>query len=118
MQLVPPPKHHAEVGIRLALYLRVMNSMHSRRDQNRVEQPFQAEGQPHIAVVKKRVRLKYQFVGCKGCERDPKYAHLDDAENRRKQDFAEVETKTGGHVQFRINVVNVVKAPEERNLMV
>ena len=47
---------------------------------NSVQQPFEANREPQVAVVEKRIRLKNEFVRCKGSERHADHIDLNHAE--------------------------------------
>ena len=75
-------------------------------------------GKPHVAVVKKRVRLKDELVDRESHGRDADETDLKNAKTRRHRDFAEVKAKRRGDVQIAIDVMHVVKAPQKSEFMI
>jgi len=118
MEPVPPWKDDAVVGIGLVLPLRMVNAMHSRRDEEFIEVAFEPNRQPNVAMMKKCVGLKHQFISHKGWHRNSNQRDLDNAEGGGHEDFAKVESEAGGDVEIRIKMVDVVKSPEKGNPMV
>src|SRR6266850_7970809 len=92
-----------------------MDAVHARRHEHFIQEPLEADRQPQIAVMEKRVRLKNQLVNGEGPAGESNDAHLHDAKNGRHRHFAKVKPETGGGVEIRIDVVDVVKAPEKRD---
>src|SRR5437879_2986444 len=95
-----------------------MNAMHSWRDKDFVQAALQPNRQPQIAVVKQCVRLKDEFVNGERHKSNPAQTDLDHSEQGGEQHFTEVKPKTRGNVQVRINVVHIVKPPQEGNVVV
>ena len=87
--------------------------MHARRDQHFAQEPFEADWEPQVAVVKEHLRLKRQLVNCKGPRRDPDKTYLDHAKGARECDLAKMKSESRRDVQFWVSMVNVVKAPEK-----
>ncbi len=95
-----------------------MNAVHARCDDELVQPAFQADREPEIAVMKKRSRLEDQFIEEKHPEGRTNQNHLGDAKQGGEEDLTEMETKTGGDIESRIDVVNIMEAPEHRNPVV
>src|SRR6266436_738896 len=95
-----------------------MDAVHARRHQHFIQQPFEADRQPQIAVMKKRVRLEDQFVSRERPTRETDEAHLHDAKSDRHRYLAKVKPKPSGNIKIGIDVMNVVKPPEEWDLMI
>src|SRR5260370_27352254 len=95
-----------------------MAAVHARRHQHFIQQPFEADRQPQIAVMKKRIRLEDQFVSPERPARETDQAHLHDAKSDRHRYLAKVKPKPSGNIKIGIDVMNVVKSPEEWDSMI
>src|SRR5579864_6002724 len=95
-----------------------MNSVHSRRHDHFVQQPFEANRQSHVAVMKKHFGLKRQLINGKGPTGNADHAHREKCEGARKRDLAKMKSECGCDVQIGIDVMNVVKSPEKREAMI
>src|ERR1700730_282921 len=95
-----------------------MDAVHAWRHEDFVQEPLEADWQPQIAVMEKRVCLEDQFVNGKGPAGESDDTHLHHAKNGRHRHFAKVKPETGGGIEIRIDVVDVVKAPEKRDTMI
>ena len=69
-------------------------------------------------MVEERVRLENHFVNRKGPTGETDQAHLDDAKSGRHCHFAEVKPEAGGNVEIGIDVMDVVKTPEEGDTVI
>src|SRR5439155_21903724 len=65
VQPIPPREYGRPVGVRFVKSLRVMDSVHARRDQNEIQPTLQGNRQLYVAVLKERVELKDQLIGDK-----------------------------------------------------
>ena len=92
----------------------MVNAVHARRDQQYAQEPFEADWESQVAMVKEHLRLKGQLVNCKGPRRDADKRYLNHAKGARECDLAKMKSKSRRDVQFWVSMVNVVKAPEER----
>src|SRR5467141_1071056 len=92
-----------------------MDAVHAWRHEDFVQEPLEADWQPQIAVMEKRVRLEDQFVNGKGPAGETDDTYLHDAKNSRHRYFAKVKPETGGNIEVGIDVVDVVKTPEKRH---
>ena len=115
---VPPREDRAEIRVVLALDLRVVNAVHARRDQHFAQKPFEADWEPQVAVVKKHLQLKGQLVNCKGPRRNADKTYLDHAKDARKGNLAKMKSDSRRDVQFWVDMMNVMKAPEKRRAVV
>src|SRR5258708_13594545 len=95
-----------------------MDAVHAGRHKHFIQQPFEADRQPQIAVMKKRVRLEDQFVSRKHPARETDQAHLHGAKGDRHRYLAKVKAKPSGNIEIGIDVMNVVKPPEQWDSMI
>src|ERR1041385_3970672 len=95
-----------------------MNAVHSRSDQEFVQDPLQPDWQPRVTMVEKGIRLKGQLISCKNLCGHADDQHLRYAKRRRHGYFSEMESKAGGNIQIRVGVMHVMKAPKEGNTMI
>src|ERR1700732_738336 len=68
--------------------------------------------------MKKRVRLEDQFVSRERPAREADQDHLHDAKSDRHRYLAKVKPKPSGNIKIGIDVMNVVKPPEEWDSMI
>src|SRR6266481_228404 len=54
MEFVPPAKNRAPIGIGLALHNRMMNTVHARRDDDQIQNPFELYRQTPVGMMKER----------------------------------------------------------------
>ena len=92
--------------------------MHAWCDQHFVYEPFKTDWESQVTVVKEHFQLKGQLVNGKGPGRNADKTYLDHAKEARKCDLAKVKSKGRRDVQFRIGMVNVMKAPKKRRAVV
>ena len=95
-----------------------MDAVHARRHEHFVQEPLEADRQAQIAVMEEGVRLEDQFVNGKGPAGKTDDAHLHNAKNGRHRHFAKVKPETGGNIEIGVDVVDVVKPPEKRDLVI
>ena len=69
-------------------------------------------------MLKQRIQLEDDFIQRKSERRDAGQPDLNDTENCRERHFAEMEAKRRGNVEIRIDVMNVMKAPQEADLVI
>src|SRR5215204_3214787 len=96
----------------------MMDTMHSGSDQHGVEHSFQTQGQAPIAMVKQGVCLKNQFVYRETPNRDSQDHHLEQPKTGRKSHFTKVKAKSGRDIEISINVMDVMKPPEQWDFMI
>jgi hypothetical protein len=94
MEPVPLWKDCPEIRVVFALDLRVVNATHARRDQHLAQEPFEADGESEVAVVKEHLRLKGQLVNGKDPGRNADKTYLDKIKATRKRNLAEVEAES------------------------
>src|ERR1700745_406529 len=93
----------------------MMNPVHSRRDDEQVQNPFELNRQSPVGMMKE----------CCGLERDEEHDqhYRADAEEHyckrkksdRKNHFAEMEPSGGAHIKVEIRVMHGMESPEERD---
>jgi hypothetical protein len=113
MEPVPPRKYSAEIRVVLPLDLRVVNAVHARGDEHLIEQAFKTERESDVAVVKEHLKLKNYLINGKCRCRRANESYLQDAENDREHDLTEMEAEGGGNIQVRVDMMDIVKAPEK-----
>ena len=69
-------------------------------------------------MVKEHLGLKNELVNGKRPCRRADETHLKETETGRERDLTEMEAEGGGNVQVRVNVVDIVKAPEKWHSMI
>ena len=69
-------------------------------------------------MVEHGAYLEDNLVGNIGKERDAEDRHLEDPKDGGIEDFPPVEAEGGGDVHIRVDMVDVVKAPEQGIFMV
>src|SRR5437868_1548960 len=92
MKPVPPRKDCAEIRVILAPDLGVVNAVHARRNQHFVQEPFKADWESQVTMVKEYLRLKGQLVNGKGPWRNADKTYLDHAKETRKCDLAKMKS--------------------------
>ena len=92
--------------------------MHPRRDQDLIQNALESDRQPHVAVLEKRVSLKYEFVAYECSKGHTDHRDLKNTKYRRKEHLAEVKPETGRNIEVRIKVMDIMEAPQHRDLMV
>ena len=112
MKLVPPRENRSPVGIGFALHNGVMNTVHSRRHNDVIQNPFEPDGQSPIRMMKQ----------CRAFKRDEKNQQHDwpcaedDNGSRKKtgreNHLAKVKTRRSAHIHVEIGVMNIMKSPE------
>ena len=93
-------------------------SLVGRWPKDEIERALNYKRQPQVAVMEERAELKRDLVDHVSRQRRPDQEHLSDAKSSREADLDEVKAECGGHVQIRIDVVDIVKSPEKRNLVI
>ena len=69
-------------------------------------------------MVEEYLRLEEQLVKRKCPCRRADENHLQETESDGERDLTKMEAEGRGHIQVWVNMVNTVKAPENRNSMV
>src|SRR5439155_17743768 len=118
MEPVPPGKYDGIVRIVFRPQVGMMDAVHSRSHQDLVEESLEPNRQPHVAMVKKRVRLKNQFVDRVGERRDADQNDLHNSEASGKRDLDEVKSKCRRNIELGVDVVGIMEAPQERYFVV
>ena len=118
MEVIPPPEDHREIGVVLVGHGGVVDAVHAGGDEDIVQGFFQAKGQAKVGVVEHGAQLEDDLVGYIGEQGDAEDRHLEDPKNSGIEDFPPMEAEGGGDVHVRVDVVDVVKAPEQGILMV
>jgi len=95
-----------------------MDAVHPGGDEHLVQQPLHVDRQSHVAVVKERVDQEDKLINQERGKRRADQADLNDPKYRRKGDFPEVKAKAGGDVEIGVDVMDIVKAPQERNAVI
>src|SRR6267378_5256095 len=118
MQSIPARENGAEVRFVLALDLRVMNAVHSRRDDDLAQKALETNRKSQVTVMKNDFRLKRELIGRECPGRNANETHLDNGEAARERDLAEMKSERGGNVEIGIDMMNVVETPEKRQSMI
>ena len=92
--------------------------MHPRRDEDLIQNPLEPDRQTHIAVVEKRVALKYEFVADECSKRHANQRDLKNTKQGGKEYFAEVKPESGGYVEVGVKVMDIMKTPQQRHFMI
>ena len=69
-------------------------------------------------MVEHGAQLENDFIDHIGKEGDAEDCHLEDPKDGGVEDFPPVEAEGGGDIHIRIDVVHVVKAPEQGIFMI
>src|SRR6266571_613441 len=93
----------------------MMNAVHSRRDDDQVQNPFELNRQPPVGMMKECCGLE--------CDEEHDQHYRGDAEEhhckRKKPDgknhLAEMEPRGGADIEVEIRVMHIMKSPEERD---
>src|SRR5712692_8716376 len=96
----------------------MVDAVHARRHKHFVQQSLEADRQPQITVMEERIRLEDQFVNGICPAGEPDEAHLHDAKSDGHRHFAKVKPEAGGNIEVGVDMVDVVKAPEERETVI
>jgi len=93
----------------------VVNSVHPRRDDGQVQNPFELNRQSPVGMMKECCRLE--------CDEEHDQHYRGDAEEHyrkgKKSDgknhLAEMESRGGAHIEVEICMMYVMESPEERD---
>jgi hypothetical protein len=95
-----------------------MDAVHARGDQHLIQQSFNTNRKPDVAMVEEHLRLKKQLIKRKRPCRRADEDYLQKTKRNGEQDLSKMEAEGCGHVQVWVDVMNIVKAPENRDSMV
>src|SRR6266705_2576010 len=118
MESVPPGEDHREVAVVFSANMGMMDAVHARRDEDLVEQALHHEWQANVAVMKQGPCFEGELIYREGQWRDTEQYNLNDSKTGRQRDFAEVKAECSGNVEVRVDVVDVMKAPKNGDLVI
>src|SRR6266550_2618434 len=96
----------------------MVNSMHSRRDDETDEKAFESERKTRIGVMKKNRSKEDRLPQPELEDARPDEKDLQRSVCDRKRKLAEVESQSCRRVEVEVHVVREMKPPEKRHLMV
>ncbi len=115
---VPEGEDHRVVGVGFRPNLGMMDAVQARGDEDEAERPLQFLGEPEVCVLEEGAGLEDQLVGEELLQAHADEQHLNDPEDRGKRHLHEMEAEAGGNIEVGVEVVDVVEAPEEWDLVV
>ena len=96
----------------------MVNAVHARRHGDPVEVALDNQRQPQIAVMEQRAELERDLIDEIGKDRRSDDDHLYGAKARRKCHLHEVKPERRGNIEVGIDMVDIVKSPQERNAVI
>src|SRR6267143_4286861 len=114
MHAVPARQQAREVRVRFLGARRVMDAVHPRRHDDRLQSLLDIDGQVDVAVVKDHREQQALLPDAQGLVIDAEQQDLGGPKPRGERELAEVEADAGAAIQVEIDVVNGVKTPERR----
>ena len=96
----------------------MMNPVHPRRHDHEIQKSLQRDRQSPVGMVKECRRFERDEENNQKNRPNTEERHREEEEPRREKHFTEMKSRRGAHVQIEIGVMDVVKAPEERNHVV
>src|SRR5215471_19598358 len=95
----------------------MMNSMHARRDEGQVQNPFDLNWQTPVGMMKKCRCLKAAEEHDQHQRTDTEDHHGEREKAGGKNHFAEVKSRGRAHIEIQVGVMHIMKSPEKRNHM-
>src|SRR6266849_11138716 len=93
----------------------MMNPVHSRRDDEQVQNPFELNRQSPVGMMKECCDLECDEEHDQHYRGDAEEHHYKRKKSDGKNHFAEVKSRGGAHVEVEIGVMHIMKSPEERD---
>src|SRR5438445_7746381 len=97
MEFIPAAKDGAPVGVGLALHDGVMNSVHPRCYNDRVQDTLETDGQSPVRMMKKCCHFEAQEKNEQHDRRDPESHDGQREESNGKDHFAERKSRCRAH---------------------
>src|SRR5205823_2955976 len=106
------------VRIHVVKRLLVVDPVHPGSDENKNDPALDRYRQSNVAVLKQSIELKGGFVDNKHPQLASDHDHLQCTKRRGKGNLEKVKPDRSADVEVRIDVVNVMEAPQERPAMI
>ena len=92
-----------------------MNPVHSRRDDDQIQGPFERNWQTPVGMMKKYRGLQSDEESDENYRWDAEHRHCQRKKSNGKNHLAEMESRGSAYVEIKIGVMNIMKSPEKRH---
>ena len=117
MQVIPQAEARRPIAIGLSGDYRVVDAVHAGRCQHASEDALEPERQADIAVMKQHRQKEATLPEFERPRTGTGGQHLQDAIRGRDRHVGGVEAERGGAIKVEVDVVDQVKAPQDRQFM-